>query len=50
MARLCGIDSRMPSARALSIAGFVLRVLTSWHVLTRLALARPIVDTIEAFF
>ena len=50
VAGLIVIRSSAPSIRALSIAGFVLGVLTLWYVITGLAVGWSIATSIESLF
>ena len=50
VAGLLAIRSTTPAVRALSIAGFVLGVLTLWYVITGLALGWSISTSIESLF
>ncbi len=50
IAGLLVMRSKTPAVRALSIAGFVLGVLTLWYVVTGLAIGWSIATTIESFF
>lgn len=50
IAGLLAMRSRTPPVKALSIAGFVLGVVTLWYVITGLAIGRSIATTIESFF
>jgi hypothetical protein len=49
-AGLVGLRSRAPAAKALSIAGFALGVVTLWYVITGWAIGWSIATTIESFF
>lgn len=50
VAGLLVIRSKAPAVKALSIAGFVLGVVTLWYVITGWAVGRSIATTIESLF